>query len=356
LRIEVDCEAIRTNTRAVVELCAKHGIEVVGVTKGCCGLPEVARAMLAGGVTTLGDSRISHVRRLRGAGIKTRVMLLRLPKMSEIDQVVELTEVSLNSEYRTIEALSRKAEAKAVVHDIILMVEVGDRREGLMPEEVVRIATSVEELPGVRLIGLGANYGCLGGVLPSSKNTGLLVELTQEVERACDRPMEVISGGSTVTLPLLEEVWLPRRINQLRIGTAILQGGDSVHNWTLPPPCRNGFTLFAEVIEIKHKPSLPEGEIGPDAFGTVPTFEDRGPMWRIILAGGEQDLRPEGLKPKVRGLEYIGASSDHMVFGALAARPDIQVGDEIEFTLAYGALATGMASPEVQKVIHLLKG
>lgn len=352
MRIEVDCEAIRRNAQAVVELCAKYGIEVVGVTKGCCGLPEVARAMLAGGVTTLGDSRISHLRRLREAGIKTRMMLLCLPKMSEIDQVVELTQASLNSEYRTIEVLSRRAEAKGVVHDVILMVEAGDRREGLMPGEVVRIASSVEELPGVRLVGLGANYGCLGGVLPSPENTGLLVELTQEVERACDRPMEVISGGSTITLPLLQEGRLPRRINQLRIGTAILQGGDGAHHWTLPPPCRDGFTFFAEVIEVKYKPSLPEGEIGPDAFGRVPTFEDRGAMWRIILAGGEQNLRPEGLKPKRKALEYIGASSDHMVFGALGARPDIEVGDEIEFTLSYSTLATGMASPEVQKVVH----
>src|SRR5512139_94121 len=102
MRIEVDCERIRRNAQVIVRLCAARGIDVVGVTKACCGHPQVARAMLAGGVTMLADSRLTNVRRMREGGIDSDVMLLRLPRLSEADEVVTLTQISLNSEVETV--------------------------------------------------------------------------------------------------------------------------------------------------------------------------------------------------------------------------------------------------------------
>ena len=109
MRIEVDCARLQRNTEATVNLCAPQGIEVVGVTKACCGHPDVARAILAGGASKLGESRLSNVRRLREAGIDAEIMLLRLPAISEAEDVVRLTQVSLNSQIETVRALSRAA-------------------------------------------------------------------------------------------------------------------------------------------------------------------------------------------------------------------------------------------------------
>jgi predicted amino acid racemase len=138
--IEVDCERIRLNTQAIVNLCAPHGIEVVGVTKACCGHPEVAQAMLAGGASLLAESRLQNVRRLREAGIKAGIMLLRLPLLSEADEVVRLTQVSLNSQVETVRLLSQAAVYQGLTHQAILMVETGDRREGVMPERALEVA------------------------------------------------------------------------------------------------------------------------------------------------------------------------------------------------------------------------
>ena len=123
MRIEVDCERIRGNAEAVLALCAGQGMSLVGVTKACCGHPEVARAMLAGGIGMLGESRLANVRRLREAGIDADVMLLRLPRLSEVDEVVRLTRVSMNSEVGTVRALSRSARLQGLTHQVILMVE-----------------------------------------------------------------------------------------------------------------------------------------------------------------------------------------------------------------------------------------
>ena len=63
-RLIIDVDKIEHNARTIVALCNQHGIEVTGVTKVTCGHPEVARAMLRGGVSSIADSRLENIQRL----------------------------------------------------------------------------------------------------------------------------------------------------------------------------------------------------------------------------------------------------------------------------------------------------
>lgn len=356
MRIEVNCERIRRNTEAVVGLCAGRGIDVVGVTKACCGHPEVARAMLAGGVRLLGESRLKHVQRLREAGIDADVMLLRLPALSQADEVVRLTQVSLNSQVETVRALSRAAQAQGVTHRVVLMIETGDRREGVMPQEAIPTARAMLSLPGIELAGIGTNVSCIGGVLPTQENTQHLIDVAGDVERALGIRFRVISGGHTASLALIERGEMPPRVNQLRIGEGILLGVDSAGNWPLPVPHQDVFNVAAEVVEIDVKPHLPEGPITVDAFGRTPHWEDLGLRRRAILAIGEQDLYVSGLAPRRAGVTLVGASSDHLVVDVTEADPPVALGDELEFKPIYAAVATAMASYGVTQVVEPMKG
>jgi predicted amino acid racemase len=351
MRIDVNCDHIRRNAQAVVKMCAAQNIQVVGVTKACCGHPQVARAMLAGGVSLLAESRLKNVQRLRDAGITADVMLLRLPALSEADEVVRLTQVSLNSQVETVRALSRAAQAQGVTHQVMLMIETGDRREGVMPKEAVDAARGMWGLPGIELVGIGTNVSCIGGVLPTQKNTQLLVDTADTVEKALGIRFPVVSGGHTANLALIARGEMPSRINQLRIGEAILLGVDTTGDWPLPCPHRDAFNVVAEVVEIDVKPSMPEGTITIDAFGRTPHWEDRGLRRRAILAIGEQDMRIDGLRPKRPGVTMVGASSDHLVVDVTEADPPVRLGDELEFDPIYAAVATAMASFGVTQVI-----
>lgn len=352
MRVEVDCERIQRNAEAIVEFCAPYGVEIVGVTKACCGHPEVARAMLAGGVSGLADSRLSNVRRMREAGIDADVMLLRLPRLSEADGVVKLTQVSLNSEVETVRALSRAAQARGLTHQVILMVEMGDRREGVMPEQALDTVRTIQAFPGIDLVGIGTNLVCIGGVLPTLENTQSLVDLAESIERTLGVRFRVISGGNTYNLDFVLRGEMPLRVNQLRVGEGILLGVNSVTKNPLPCPHQDAFNVVAEVIEIKTKPSLPEGPIAVDAFGRKPRWEDLGLRRRAILALGEQDMRIDGLRPKRPGVTIVGASSDHLVVDVTEADPPIRLGDELAFDPLYAAVATAMASAGVPKVIR----
>jgi ornithine racemase len=353
MRIEVNCDFIRQNTESVVQLCAPHGIEVAGVTKACCGHPEVARAMLTGGAALLAESRLPNVRRLRAAGIDAEIMMLRLPGLSQVDEVVRLAQVSLNSQVETVRALSRAARAQGVVHRVILMVETGDRREGLMPDRVLSAARQIVNLPNIELVGLGANTTCIAGVLPTRENTQIVVDLASELERILGVRLPVLSAGNSASLALLLREEMPERASQLRIGGAILIGEvDSTGAWPQALPHQDAFTASAEIIEVETKPSVPEGPIAPNAFGDVPQWPDLGPRRRAILAMGRQDLQIESIVPHRPGVAILGASSDHLVLDVTEADPAVRLGEEMSFRLLYGAVATGMASSAATQVVQ----
>jgi predicted amino acid racemase len=351
VRIEVDCERIRCNAEAIVAKCAACSIEVVGVTKVCCGHPDVARAILSGGVRMLGESRLSNVRRLRDAGIEAPVMLLRAAPRSEAEEVVRLTQVSLNSEVETVRALSRAARRAQVSHQVILMVEIGDRREGVMPDEAVGAAREISHLPCVELVGVGANVGCVGGVVPTRKNTQAIIDIAHEIERAVGVHLPIISGGHTTSLGLVRRGEMPKEVNQLRVGGGIVLGMNSADPGFPPSPYPDAFVVVAEVIEVRTKPSLPEGSILYDAFMRRPEWADLGPRRRAILAMGEQDLHTAGLRPKRSGITLVSASSDHMVLDVTEADPPVELGEEMAFMPNYLAVATAMAGFDVVRAV-----
>jgi ornithine racemase len=354
MRIEVDCERIRRNAQVLVQTCGAAGVEIVGVTKACCGNPEVARAMLAGGVRKLAESRLSNIHRLRAAGIDADIMLLRVPRLSEVEEVVALTQISLNSEIEVVAALARAARAQGKTHQVLLMVETGDRREGLMPEETADAVQQIAHLPGIELVGMATNVGCIGGVMPTCENTQLLVDLAEAIEKILGYRFQIISGGHTANIALIQRGELPARINQIRVGEGILLGVDSSTNWQLPCPHQDAFRVYAEVVEIKTKPSLPEGPLGVDAMGRIPQWTDYGQRRRAVLAIGEQDLRIDGLRCLRPGVTIVGASSDHLVVDVTEADPPVHLGEELEFDPIYSAVATAMVSG-VPQVIRPVK-
>lgn len=232
------------------------------------------------------------------------------------------------------------------------MIETGDRREGVMPERALEAARSMAGLPNIELIGMGANTTCISGVLPTRKNTQLLVDVAETVERQLGIRFQTISAGNSASLALLLRAEMPARANQLRIRGAIMIGEvDSTADWPDALPHQDACTMRAEVIEVEVKPSVPEGRLAPNAFGDTPQWPDPGSRRRAILALGRQDLQIESLIPKRPSVTILGASSDHLVLDVTEASPPVHTGEQMEFRPLYGAVATGMASKVAQQVI-----
>ena len=350
-QITIDLVRIEHNASAVVAACRSSGIDVFGVTKGTCGMPQVAHAMLSGGVVGIAELRFENVRRLRESGIDCPIMLLRSAPFSRAEEVVRSIDVSLNSELAIIGELSRVAERMGRVHDIILMVDLGDLREGIWPSDLDPTVERVLEMPGVRIAGLGTNLTCFGAIVPTEEKLGQLVELTSAISSRFGLQLKYVSGGNSSSLPLLLAGRMPEGINNLRIGEAILQGGrDTFLNAPWEALNRDAFLLTGELLEVKQKPSLPIGRTGVDAFGNRPTFADKGQRLRGIVNVGREDVVAEGLEPINPGITVEGASSDHLIIDVTDARPPPTVGDAVSFRMNYGALLAAMTSEYVEKM------
>jgi len=345
-RIEIDLNKIGHNVRSLNTLFGSKGICITAVTKAVLGDPLVARTLVDNGIKAIGDSRIANIRRMKEAGIEAEFTLTRSPMPSEAEDIVLYADVSLNTETAAIKLLSKHATRHRKRHQVILMVELGDLREGVMPPDLGSVVEKTLDLEGIELVGLGTNLACYAGVNPTSKNMAELGDIATRLRNEYDIPLKIISGGNSANYDWFVSTQDLGQINNIRIGEAFLLGRETLRRNKIPGLYTDAFTLIAEVIERKTKPSFPTGPRSQDAFGDMLEFKDRGAISRVLLGIGRQDVDLSGIIPRI-AVECLGASSDHIILDARDT--DIVVGSEVAFDVDYSALLRAMTSPYVAK-------
>jgi ornithine racemase len=352
-RLEIDLDKIHHNARTLVDRLGLRGIAVTAVTKATLGSPEIAQQLVHAGVAGLGDSRIENIEAMRRARVPATMTLLRSPMPSQVRRVVEHADVSCNTEVAVLRALADAARATGRTHGVLLMVELGDLREGILPSDLAAVASEVLALPGLELRGIGTNLACQNGIAPDAANMDELSRLAEAIESTFAITLGVVSGGNSANLDWALGGAAIGRVDDLRLGESILLGRETLRRDPVDGLFTDAITLVGEVVESKVKPSMPWGTVALTAFGVAPTVVDRGDRRRVIVAVGHQDTDPGGLTPG-GDLEVVGASSDHLVLDG--GRRAVAVGDELTFQLDYSALTRAMASPFVSKVIKVSSG
>ncbi len=347
-RIDINLNKIAHNAKALSSLFQSKGINIIVVTKGVCAHPRIANILVKSGVKILADSRIANIKKMQEAGVKATFLLIRTPMISQAESVVLDTDMSLNSELSVIKKLSEFALLHGKVHKIILMVELGDLREGILPSQLENTIKKVLTLKGIELKGIGTNLACFSGVKPTTEKMDILSTIAVSIEKKFHIKLSIISGGNSANYNWFSTTKDVGRINNLRLGESIFLGYEPLTGKQIPKLYQDAFIMTAEVIELKNKSSVPNGEIGLDAFGNKPKFKDQGMIRRAILAIGVQDVMVAGLTPKL-DIEILGAGSDHIIINA--KKEELKVGDEVSFALKYGALVTAMSSSYIFKNI-----
>ena len=349
-KIITDLGIIRKNAKNMSRICGENDLSLMAITKGFCATEPIVRTLIESGVDALGDSRMDNIRSMREKGIDSiPIWLLRIPMLSELESVARWADGTLISEVSTARKLSAAAVQADRHLEMILMVEMGDLREGVPQEKLLESAKAMSQLPHLILKGIGANFACFGGVIPTQEVLKELVQLRNSLEQQLKISLPIVSGGNSSSVDVLLED-LPKGITQLRLGEAILFGQEACARKPIPGSDQNAFTLEAEVIEVQTKPSMPTGKIGIDAFGNVPVHEDRGIRRRAIVAVGRQDTVPEDLAPLWKGIQILGSSSDHMILDVEDTAHTIEVGTIIPFRIRYySAMLQGFTSSYMTK-------
>lgn len=350
-RLKIDLSKIKTNLDKVTSIVTKAGCSIMIVTKVVCADKEIVKIVEQNeSVEFYADSRIENLESITNT--KKKKVLLRLPMISDAARVVKCSDISLNSEIETIKALDKEAKAGSITHKIILMIDLGDLREGLYytnEEQIYDTVKQVLELKNVELYGIGVNLTCYGAIIPKNENLSILADFARKIEEKFSIKLQVISGGNSSSLHLIEKNQLPKAINNLRIGEAFYLANETAYSNKIEGMHDDALILEAEIIELKEKPSLPVGESGVDAFGQKPVYEDRGVIKRAILAIGRQDIDTDSLIPLDEKIEILGASSDHMILDVTNSDKNYKLGDIISFKLGYSATLKAFTSKYVNR-------
>lgn len=348
-RVEIDLGKIVHNARCLVRRLRTRGISVTGVTKAVCGHPDIAEAMLIGGVVDLADSRISNVIRMRAAGVACPISMIRAPMVDESKDIIRFCDTSYHTEKYTILKLGSVAQEERTKHQVILTVEMGDLRDGIMPEDLNNVASLVVLTPGLALKGIAANFGCMGNAAPTANDMALLSRLANHVEVECGTNVALVSVGSSSSLDWAFGNGTRGRINNLRLGEAILLGIDPISARPIEGLYTDAFALFAEVIEAKSKPSSAPTRPNQLEYGKLELVSTVSQRNRSVLAVGRQDTDASGLAFPA-GIGFIDATSDHTVVDT--DQVTLKVGSEMKMSMNYSALMRAMSAPDIEVLVR----
>ncbi len=345
--ITVHLEKIYENAKIINNTCKAHGIDVTAVTKlHGCDL-NIIKTLKEAGITSFGDSRIENLKNIKDDTAKKT--LIRIPSISTCDEVVMYSDCSLISEYDTALAINEASKIQKKLYDLIVMVDIGDLREGYFEEsDLYKNISLINNLSHVNLKGIGTNLTCYGGVLPDIENMNRLVKIKENIEGNLNIKLDTISGGNSTSYTLVREGAMPKGINNLRIGDSIYFGRDCTYRKHIEGMHKDSFILTAEIIELKEKPSIPIGNRGFSALNSKPEFLDKGIRKRAICSVGKQDIDLD-IFPLDEGLEILGSSSDHLIVDVTSGKTNYKVGDKISFYMYYTAALRGFTSKYTDK-------
>ncbi len=331
-----------------------RGIEWAVVTKVLCGTRNYLELLLNMHPTQICDSRVSNLRTVKKLNPDVETIYIKPPAKRAIKGVVEVADISMNSSFETIRMLNDEARRQGKIHKVIIMIEMGELREGVMRDDLMDFYASVFELEHIDVIGIGTNLTCLYGVLPNHDKLIQLSLYEQLIEARFQRPIRYVSGGTSVTIPLLDQGLLPDGVNHFRVGESLFLGTNPYDNQPLEGLYTDLFILYAEIIELIEKPAAPDGDMGTNVEGQSFRFSlaDRTrTTYRALLDIGLLDVEPSHLQPVDENIEVAGASSDIVVIDLGETALGYSVGQLVAFKLDYMGLLRVLNSFYVAKKI-----
>jgi ornithine racemase len=332
-------EKLKENYTFLNKVFKEKNIEWGVVTKLLCGNKKYLQEIIDLGMTEMHDSRISNLKKIKELESNIKTVYIKPPSKRNISKIVKHADVSFNTEIETLKMLNFAAIEQNKTHEVIIMIEMGDLREGVMGEDLVQFYGEVLKLNHIKIIGIGTNLNCLSGVMPTQDKLIQLSLYKQLIELKFNIEIPWVSGGTSVAIPLLLKNARPMAVNHFRIGEALFFAKDLFTNETIEGMHNDVFKLYCEIIEITEKPDNPIGELGENVAGN--TFEvdkntDLGETsLRAILDVGLLDMQPQYLICDDAKITIVDASSDMTVVDISNAKKDYKIGDLISFRLHY---------------------
>lgn len=357
----IQTEKIKSNIKFLSEYFDEHDIHWSLITKVFSGDKEFLKHVLTpdviGKINSIGDSRLTSLKNLRAVNPDMRTIYIKPPAKVYAEEVVRYADISLNSSFSTILALNEAAEKAGKVHQVIIMIELGELREGVNRDDLVDFYQKVFELSHIEVIGIGSNLGCMYGVEPTYDKLLQLSLYKELISAKFNKELKFISGGTSITLPLVEQGTVPKDINHFRIGEAAFFGISPLENQQFLNLSTDTFEFVANIIELEEKDIVPEGIISDANIGHTADFnsEDKNETSvKAILDFGLLDVDKADIDVIDKDISFVGVTSDMLVIDLGSNKngngeKKYGVGDKVKFKPNYMAVARLLNSKFIDK-------
>lgn len=357
-KLKIYSKRIIDNIRKINDIMDKHNKEWSLVTKVLSGnaltLKKILNSEEVLRTHSIADSRISSLKIIKEIDKEIVTMYLKPPAKSFIKNVVKYSDISLNTEFKTITALNEEAKRQSKNHRIIIMIEMGELREGVVRDKFLEFYEKVFDLSNIDVTGLGTNLGCMYGIEPTFDKLIQLCLYKQLIETRFKHDLELVSGGSSITLPLLSKGKVPEGVNHFRVGEAVFLGTSPLTNKKFKNQSTDAFEFLANIVEFEKKESYPDGVIGDGNVGhaELPADENKKILeYKALLDFGVIDVNTDFLTPKNKKVKFLGTTSDLTVYGLGKSSENYSMGKQIRFRPNYMAVAQLMNSKFIGKEV-----
>lgn len=356
-KLIVKTKNIALNIRKINDYLNKNGIVWTLVLKVLSGNRKILESLLGDSIVknfhSFGDSRLSSLKTIKQINPELRTMLIKPPSVHSVSSVIKWADISVNTSLPTLHALDEEAQKQKKIHKVMIMIELGELREGVMREQLVKFYDEVFNLNNIEVIGLGTNLGCMYGIEPTYDKLIQLGIYRELLEAKFNRSLPLISGGSSITLPLIPQKKIPRAVNHFRIGEAIFFGVSPLENKKFLNLSTNTFEVEASIIEQYRKKLVPDGNTSDAGIGKTSSFsdEDYGTRQRrAIVDFGIIDADYSNLTPRDKKISFIGTTSDMTVYEVPEGKR-YTVGNTVRFKPNYMATAQLLNSKFTKVII-----
>lgn len=357
----IQTEKIKNNIKFLSNYFNKNNIHWSLITKVFSGDKDFLKNVLTDDVIekidAVGDSRLTSLKNLKAVNPNMRTIYIKPPAQMYANDVIKYADISLNSSLTTIKALNTAAKKANKNHQIIIMIELGELREGIKRTDIISFYEQVFELSNIEVIGLGSNLGCMYGVEPTYDKLLQLCLYKELISAKFNKDLKYISGGTSITLPLIKQKLIPKDINHFRIGEAAFFGLSPLDNNQFEDLSTETFEFSANIIELEEKKIIPEGIISDSNVGHTADYDETNlgeTSVKAILDFGLLDVDKDDLDMLDKEIEFVGITSDMIVIDlglnlTKDGKKKYKLGDKVKFKPNYMAVARLLNSKFIDK-------
>lgn len=229
----LDLGAFEANLKAMAEQCKRAGcgFRPHAKTHKC---PEIARRQVQSGALGVCVATVAEAEVMVAAGIRGVLLTSPIVERAKIERMVELARkggvLLAVGDVRQVEILNQTAGSTKTTMDVLIDIDVGDRRTGVLPgKPALELARLIGKCKNLRLRGLQAYAGHASHVVGFERRQKMSREAMARAVATCELLIkagfkaDILSGGSTGTYNIDSTI---AGVTELQVGSYVFMDVD----------------------------------------------------------------------------------------------------------------------------------